>query len=175
MNQRPDDDLAEWDAAYVLGALSLEERRRYESYLADNPAQAAELADLAGMPGILNALSRDEAVALTDLAGAAPVTGRDEVASLAQAAARRQRKSRRTFLTAAVASAAALLIAGGVVGATVFGRSTASVQTVAMQAMQPTPREGLTAAARRHREEVGHRAELGLRIHQGLGARRREL
>ena len=76
MNQRPDDDLDEWDAAYVLGALSLEERRTYESYLADNPTRSAELTELAGMPGILNALSRDEAVALTDLAGAAPVDRR---------------------------------------------------------------------------------------------------
>ncbi len=146
MNQRPDDDLAEWDAAYVLGALSLDERRTYEGYLAANPARAAELTELAGMPGILNALSRDEAVALTDLAGAAPVdTTGDNVASLAQAAAKRQRKSRRNFLAGAVASAAALLIAGGVVGATVIPRSPAPVETVAMQPMQPTPREGLTA------------------------------
>ena len=146
MNQRPDDDLAEWDAAYVLGALSLEERRTYEGYLAANPARAAELTELAGMPGILNALSRDEAVALTDLAGAAPVdTTGDNVASLAQAAAKRQRKSRRNFLAGAVASAAALLIAGGVVGATVIPRSSAPVETVALQPMQPTPREGLTA------------------------------
>jgi anti-sigma factor RsiW len=71
-NFKPDDDLAAWDAAYVLGALSLEDRRTYENYLAANPARAAELTDFAGMPGILNALSRDEAVALTDLAGAAP-------------------------------------------------------------------------------------------------------
>jgi hypothetical protein len=145
MNQRPDDDLAEWDAAYVLGALSLDERRTYEGYLAANPARAAELTELAGMPGILNALSRDEAVALTDLAGAAPVDSSDNVASLAQAAAKRQRKSRRNFLAAAVASAAALLIAGGVVGATVIPRSSAPVETVALQPMQPTPREGLTA------------------------------
>jgi hypothetical protein len=139
------DDLAEWDAAYVLGALNLEERRMYESYLAANPERATELTELAGMPGILNALSREEAVALTDLAGAAPAEGGNEVASLAQAAAKRQRRSRRTFVTAAVASAAALLIAGGVVGATVFSRSTVSVETVAMQEMQPTPRGGLTA------------------------------
>ena len=145
MNQRPDDDLAEWDAAYVLGALSLEERRTYEGYLAANPARAAELTELAGMPGILNALSRDEAVALTDLAGAAPVDTSDNVASLAQAAAKRQRKSRRNFLAGAVASAAALLIAGGVVGATVIPRSSAPVETVALQPMQATPREGLTA------------------------------
>lgn len=145
-NFAPDDDLAEWDAAYVLGALSLEERRIYESYLAANPARAAELTELAGMPGILNALSRDEAVALTDLAGAPPAEDRpDNVASLAQAAAKRQQRSRRTWLATAVASAAALVITGGVVGATVFPRSSAPTQTVAMQAMQPTPRGGLTA------------------------------
>jgi hypothetical protein len=144
-NFRPDDDLAEWDAAYVLGALSLEDRRAYESYLAANPPRAAELTELAGLPGILNALSRDEAVALTDLAGTVPVERGDEVASLAQAAAKRQRRTRRTMLAAAVASAAALLIAGGVVGATVFSRPTPPVETVAMQPMQPTPRGGLTA------------------------------
>ena len=141
-----DDDLAEWDAAYVLGALSLEDRRANEGYLAANPARATELTELAGMPGILNALSRDEAVALTDLGGAPPAENRpDNVASLAHAAAKRQQRSRRTWLAAAVASAAALLIAGAVVGATVFPQSSAPTQTVAMQAMQPTPRVGLTA------------------------------
>ena len=145
-NFKPDDDLAEWDAAYILGALSLEDRRTYEGYLAANPARAAELTELAGMPGILNALSRDEAVALTDLGGAPPVENRpDNVASLAHAAAKRQQRSRRMWLAAAVASAAALLIAGAVVGATVFPQSSAPTQTVAMQAMQPTPRGGLTA------------------------------
>ena len=145
-NFKPDDDLAEWDAAYILGALSLEDRRTYEGYLAANPARAAELTELAGMPGILNALSRDEAVALTDLGGAPPAENRpDNVASLAHAAAKRQQRSRRMWLAAAVASAAALLIAGAVVGATVFPQSSAPTQTVAMQAMQPTPRGGLTA------------------------------
>ncbi|AGB24353.1 hypothetical protein Mycsm_04100 [Mycobacterium sp. JS623] len=141
-----DDDIAEWDAAYVLGALSLDERRTYESYLAANPARAAELTEFAGLPGILNALSRDEAVALTDLAGAPPAEQRpDNIASLAHAAAQRQQRSRRMWLATAVTSAAALLIAGGIVGATVFPNSAAPTQTVAMQAMQPTPRGGLTA------------------------------
>ena len=145
-NFKPDDDLSEWDAAYVLGALSLEDRRTYENYLADNPARAAELTDLAGMPGILNALSRDEAVALTDLAGAPPSQDRpDNVASLAHAAAKRQQRSRRTWLATAVAAAAALAITGGSSVPTVFPRSPAPAQTVAMQAMQPTPRGGLTA------------------------------
>lgn len=144
-DRTPDDDVAEWDAAYVLGALSLEDRRTYENYLADHPARAAELTELAGLPGILNALSRDEAIALTDLAGGAPATERqDNVASLAQAAAKRQRRTRRAALAAAVASAAVLAVLGVLVGATVFPR-TPSVQTVAMAPMQPGQREGLTA------------------------------
>jgi hypothetical protein len=142
-NHAPEDDLAEWDAAYVLGALSLEDRRTYEDYLTANPQRAAELTGLAGMPGILDVLSRDEALALTDLGG--DVRDRpDNVASLTQAAAKRQRRSRRTLLVAAIASAAALVVVGGVVGATVFPRS-ATVQTMAMSAMQPGTREGVTA------------------------------
>ncbi|MGE2719664.1 anti-sigma factor family protein [Mycolicibacterium celeriflavum] len=140
-DRTPDDNLAEWDAAYVLGALSLEDRRTYEDYLAANPERAAELAELDEMPAILGALSRDEAVALADL-GEAPAA--DNIASLAQAAAERQRRSRRTMLAATVAVAAALAIIGGVVGATIFPR-TSSVQTVAMEPMQPGKRQGLTA------------------------------
>lgn len=139
-DRTPDDNLAEWDAAYVLGALSLEERRTYEDYLAVNPARAAELTDLAEMPAILDALSRDEAAALIDLDDAPSA----DVASLAQAAAKRQRRSRRSMLAATIAVAAALAVVGGVVGATVFPR-TSSVQTVALEPMQPGQRQGLTA------------------------------
>jgi hypothetical protein len=139
-SSQPDDNLAEWDAAYVLGALSLEERRAYENYLADNPEKAAELTEFDPMPGILDALSPEEALALTDLAAPQPD---NNVASLAQAAAKRQRRARRSMLAVAVAAAAALAIVGGVVGATVFPRT--SVQTVAMEPMAPGAREGLTA------------------------------
>lgn len=48
------------------------------------------------------------------------------------------------MLAATVAVAAALAIIGGAVGATVVPR-TPAVQTVAMEPMQPTDREGLTA------------------------------
>ena len=58
------DDIADWDAAYVLGALSREDRQIYEAFLAANPERAAALDELAGLPGMLNVLSRDEAVAL---------------------------------------------------------------------------------------------------------------
>ncbi len=48
------------------------------------------------------------------------------------------------MLAATIAVAAALAVLGGVVGATVFPR-TSSVQTVAMEPMQPGQRQGLTA------------------------------
>ena len=48
------DDIADWDAAYVLGALSRDDRHRYEAYLAENPDRAAALTELAGLPGILS-------------------------------------------------------------------------------------------------------------------------
>jgi len=36
-NFKPDDDLVEWGPAYVLGALSLEDRLTYESYPRGQP------------------------------------------------------------------------------------------------------------------------------------------
>lgn len=142
---RPD-DVAEWDAAYVLGALNLEDRRTFEDYLAANPQRYAEVTELGGMPDVLSVLSREEALALTDIVDGPPAHDRaDTVASLARAAAKRQRRSRRTGLAVLVATAAAVAIVGGVVGASVFGRTTGSVQTVAMAPMQPGSRPGLTA------------------------------
>jgi hypothetical protein len=60
-----------------------------------------------------------------------------------------------------VAAAAALLIGGGVVGARVFPRSTVTVETVAMQPMQPTPRGGVTAALAVSEKKWGTRLDWG--------------
>jgi anti-sigma factor RsiW len=59
-----DDDVAGWDAAYVLGALTREDRNIYEAFLAANPERTAALNELAGLLGRLNVLSRDEALGL---------------------------------------------------------------------------------------------------------------
>ena len=131
-----------------LGALSREDRRIYEAFLAANPERAAALDELAGLPGRLNVLSRDEALALTDLPARPPAENRpDNVASLAHAAAKRQRRSRRTWLAAAVAVAAALLIAGGAVGATVFPRPQRRADR-GDAGDAADPRGGLTARSR---------------------------
>ena len=117
------DNIADWDAAYVLGALSLDDWQTYEAYLAANPERAAALTELTGIPGILNVLSRDEALALT-----APATP--------------QRRSRRSLVAAGVAAAAVFAI-----GATVFPRpGQTPAEGIALQAMQSTPRGGINAA-----------------------------
>ena len=59
-----DDDVADWDAAYILGALSREDRHIYEAFLAANPERVAALDELAGLPARLSVLSRYEALAL---------------------------------------------------------------------------------------------------------------
>lgn len=143
-----DNDLADWDAAYVLGALSTEDRLAYEDYLAADPARAAALTEFAGLPGILNALTPEETVALDavpddDTGSQRPL---DLMPSLARAAARREKRSRRTVIALVAATAAAFLAVGVIVTSVVFGRTTSPPSTPELQAMAPTDRGGLTAS-----------------------------
>ena len=61
---RAADAYAEWDAAYVLGALSADERREFEDHLSACPACQAAVADFAGMPGLLGRVPTGEVLAL---------------------------------------------------------------------------------------------------------------
>ncbi|GAA2164638.1 anti-sigma factor family protein [Pedococcus bigeumensis] len=108
------DDYADWDAAYVLGALPVAERREYESHLAGCAACRAAVAELAGMPGLLAQLPPGEVLAM-DLDGGAdlqppaslmPVLPGAPVAS----------PQRRSHWLAPLAAAAAALLIGGVGG-----------------------------------------------------------
>lgn len=58
------DAYAEWDAAYVLGALSAQERREFEDHLSTCSACQAAVADFAGMPGLLGQVPAGEVLAL---------------------------------------------------------------------------------------------------------------
>ncbi|MCP2264274.1 anti-sigma factor family protein [Promicromonospora thailandica] len=124
------DRYAEWDAAYVLGALSPSDRRAYERHLAECDACRSAVAELAGMPGLLSTLTAAHAEALAaDLPGIDPGDGvgpavvqadhTSDVVPLAglAGAARRTRRRRRTL--AAVAASA--LLAVGVAGGTLLG------------------------------------------------------
>jgi hypothetical protein len=116
------DEYREWDAAYVLGALSPVERRAFERHLSGCARCAACVAELAGMPGILGLLSPADAVD----AGA---TGDDSLRGTHQAATLRrlatqlgaERRRTRRMLAAGAAIAAALLLAAGILlGGTVL-------------------------------------------------------
>lgn len=142
-----DDNLAEWDAAYVLGALTPQEQQEYERFLAADPARAAEVDELRVIPSLLDALTPEEAYALLEPAGTGEDSGeRPAVTSLADARAERRGRSRTGMWTSALAAAAALLLIGGFVGYAVIPRQATPTGEVALQAMSPGSRGGVTAA-----------------------------
>lgn len=58
------DEYRSWDAAYVLGTLVSSERHEFEEHLSGCAACRAAVAELAGIPSLLAALSPGEAIAL---------------------------------------------------------------------------------------------------------------
>lgn len=65
----PPDAYADWDAAYVLGALSSVERHDFERHLAQCADCARMVAELAALPGLLGTVPAEEALALDRQAG----------------------------------------------------------------------------------------------------------
>lgn len=102
---------SEWDAAYVLGALSPADRRAYEEHLSSCPICSSSINELAGVPGLLGALPRDEAMSLltepADTAGAPEPTPPDLLPALLHRV-RRRRRIRRWSVAGAIVGAAAV-------------------------------------------------------------------
>lgn len=95
------DEFETWDAAYVLGALSPQERSRYERHLAECPACREAVASLAGMPGLL----------VTASAPREPVEPPPPtlLPALLSTVRRRRRRSRTAFGATVLAAAASLI------------------------------------------------------------------
>jgi hypothetical protein len=136
----PPDKFAQWDAAYVLGALSPADRREYEEHLASCPTCQAAVSELAALPGLLAQVSPADAamlsMAVDNKAGhGETATGTATEAELMEASATetelieagpptsllpkmiKKARTRRRKMLAAVAgsAAAAVLVIGGVV------------------------------------------------------------
>jgi anti-sigma factor RsiW len=118
------DSFAEWDAAYVLGALSSGERLEFEAHLEYCDECAGRVAELAGMPGVLARLDRPSADALRDLPEE-PADRHDGPSTVAHLARRVHRRRRLVALTGAAAVVAAGL-GGAALGEAALGPSTAA-------------------------------------------------
>jgi hypothetical protein len=133
MNAIPD-KFAQWDAAYVLGALSPAERREFEEHLASCPPCQAAVSELAGIPGLLAQVSAADAAMLslavdnqmgsgdtsTSDANEAELVKSGPPASLLPKMLEVAARTRRRRMVAAVAgiAAAVLLVIGGLAAAT---------------------------------------------------------
>ena len=128
MNTIPD-KFAQWDAAYVLGALSPAERREFEEHLASCPSCQAAVSELAALPGLLAQLSPDDAAMLALADDSVPVPAEAPALSAAQTDVIedgppslllpkmiKKVRTRRRRIVAAVAgiAAAVILVIGGV-------------------------------------------------------------
>lgn len=99
------DPYRDWDAAYLLGALSAQDRRAYEEHLRTCADCSAEVASLAGVPGTLAELPGDRALATLD------PTPPNLLPGLVRAVTqdRRRRRFRFAGLVAATAATAAAI------------------------------------------------------------------
>src|SRR4051794_5355249 len=102
------DPYEEWDAAYVLGALSPAERREYETHLRDCERCSAAVADLAAVPPLLARVPASEALALLEEDRPEPEPIPDPLPHLL--AAVRTRRRRRRFWLAGVGVALAAAV-----------------------------------------------------------------
>jgi Putative zinc-finger len=118
-----DDDYRDWDAAYVLGMLSPDDRRAYERHLGTCSACSSAVAELAGLPGILGALTAEEAVELTTVTDAASLHDSAHepglVQRLAATSVRRRRRTRFALGGGSVLVAAVLAVGAFFVGSSI--------------------------------------------------------
>lgn len=107
-----EDPYGMWDAAYVLGSLSSNERREYEAHLRTCPGCRAAVAELSGMPALLALLDRDEMAAATELPPEPPPLRPEVLDGLLARVNWRRRRSR--WLAVTISAAAAVVLALGV-------------------------------------------------------------
>jgi hypothetical protein len=173
------DPFRDWDAAYVLGGLSGEQRREFERHIAECPACAAAVAELAGMPGILGRLPMEEALTLAPAFESDTLRDRSHepgiVQRLAAAATASRRRARRRAALALSALAAALL-AGGIIlgtslspGSELAGPSPTSTPAVSVIRMQPVGDATMTADLSVTQKAWGTRLDWSCRYGDGSG------
>lgn len=145
------DPYRDWDAAYVLGSLAPSERHEYEQHLATCTTCSTDVAELAGISGVLRAVPADRAMGLlaSDPDSAAPDVTAPERAPVPPTLlprfveATRRQQSRARLRTAAwvvgglSAAAAAILVIALAVG--LIGSPNAAAHHLTMVQTAPGP------------------------------------
>ena len=131
MNEKID-PFREWDAAYVLGSLGMDERRIFEGHLTTCDDCSNSVSELVGLPGILNKISSETAVELLDspLSAEASESVRPDntLSHLAKAAIKRRAAIRRRYIGGLSIAAGLILVLGMGIGDSLLGSNTAQVQ-----------------------------------------------
>ena len=104
------DDYAQWDAAYVLGALTEADRAEYEAHLRGCPECRRSVDELRGMPAILGQLTPEEFAEIDEGASDAPPLPPRLLPSLVDTVRRRRRTTRLVTWGAALTAAAAVAV-----------------------------------------------------------------
>jgi len=107
------DRYASWDAAYVLGSLSRDDRREYEAHLESCTRCRSAVAEISGIPALLAMLDLEDVRALDEDAPATPPLRPEVLESVLDKVRWRRRRSR--WLTSAAVGVAAALLAVGIV------------------------------------------------------------
>lgn len=102
------DPYALWDAAYILGSLSSNDRREYENHLSGCVSCRSAVGELSGMPALLAMLPSDEVAAIDDR-GLEPPPMRPELLDEIMQKVRRSRRRSRWITWSVTAAAAAVL------------------------------------------------------------------
>ena len=153
------DHYREWDAAYLLGALSPTERRAYEEHLGECPECAADLVALAGVRGTLAVLPDERALATISGTGPNPPSPPNLLPGLVRSV-QRDRRKRRYRLGAVVAAVAVTAAAVGAVVAVPLTREEPQGDYVVMA---QTVSSKLSADARLVDERWGTTIEISCR------------
>jgi Putative zinc-finger len=102
-----------WDAAYVLGSLTSNERREYEAHLETCERCRAAVGEISGIPALLAMLDLEDVRTLDEETPATPPLRPEVLESILDKVRWRRRRSR--LLTSAAVGIAAALLAVGVV------------------------------------------------------------
>ncbi|MFF2271108.1 anti-sigma factor family protein [Agromyces sp. NPDC058136] len=150
---------ADWDSAYVLGALSPAERAEYEHHLEACERCRRSVAELAPMPGLLTRLAPERAFALLDDGDAEPLGApRERLLDAVRLEDRRRRRRARTWWIAS--AAAALVVVAAIAVPLGIGTAPSPGESVAFEAVAEVP---LTATATLTQVAWGTKIELDCR------------